>query len=84
MTTMTGQYILYNALSPLVMPVEHSSIFKTPGPVFTKGLSQGLGLNLRLLSQVSAQNLSLRLSGIHKEFKTGLRLSQGLNFKTGW
>ena len=52
-----------------------------------KGLSQGLGLKLRLLSQVSAQNmlrLFIRLSGIHKEFKTGLRLSQGLNFKTGW
>ena len=28
-----------------------------PGPVFTKGLSQGLGLKLRLLSQVSAQKL---------------------------
>ena len=27
---------------------------KKPGPVFTKGLSQGLGLKLRLLSQVSA------------------------------
>ena len=27
----------------------------TSGPVFTKGLSQGLGLKLRLLSQVSAQ-----------------------------
>ena len=58
------------------------------GSVFTKGLSQGLGLKLRLLSQVSAQKLPkkdfcLRLSGIHKEFKTGLRLSQGLNFKTG-
>ena len=25
-----------------------------------------------------------RLSGIHKEFKTGLRISQGLNSKTGW
>ena len=31
-----------------------------PGPVFTKGLSQGLGLKLRLFSQVSAQKL-LRL-----------------------
>ena len=30
------------------------------GPVFTKGLSQGLGLKLRLLSQVSAPKL-LRL-----------------------
>ena len=36
-------------------------ILLAPGPVFTKGLSQGLGLKLRLLSQVCAQNL-LRLS----------------------
>ena len=28
------------------------------GPLFAKGLSQGLGLKLRLLSQVSAQKLS--------------------------
>ena len=27
------------------------------GPIFTKGLSQGLGLKLRFLSQVSAQKL---------------------------
>ena len=47
-----------------------------------KGLSQGLGLKLRLLSQVS--DFCLRLSGIHKECKTRLRLSQGLNFETGW
>ena len=33
--------------------------FCVSGPVFTKGLSQGLGLKLRLLSQVSAQNLLL-------------------------
>ena len=46
------------------------------GAVFTKGFSQGLGLKLRLLSQVSAQkDFCLRLGGIHKEFKTGLRLS---------
>ena len=53
----------------------------------TKGLSQGLGLKLRLLSQVSAQkllNFCFRLSGIHKEFKTGLRLREGLNSKTDW
>ena len=45
------------------------------GPVFTKGLSQGLGLKLRLLSQVSDKNcldFCLSVSGIHKEFKTGL------------
>ena len=55
------------------------------GPVFTKGLSQGLGLKLKLLSLVSGQKLLrlLRLSGISKEFKTSLRLSQGLIFKTG-
>ena len=33
-----------------------------PGPVFTKGLNQGLGLKLRLLSQVSAQKLLRLLS----------------------
>ena len=33
-----------------------------PGPVLTKGLSQGLGLKLRLLSQVSAQKLLRLLS----------------------
>ena len=33
-----------------------------PGPVFMKGLSQGLGLKLRLLSQVSAQKLLNPLS----------------------
>ena len=33
-----------------------------PGPVFTKSLSQGLGLKLRLLSQVSAQKLLKPLS----------------------
>ena len=32
------------------------------GPVFTKGLSQGLGLKLRLLSQVSTQKLLRLLS----------------------
>ena len=32
------------------------------GPIFTKGLSQGLGLKLRLLSQVSAQKLLRLLS----------------------
>ena len=51
-----------------------------------KDLSQGLGLKLRLMSQVSAPktDFCLRLSGIHKEFKTGLRFRQGLKFKTGW
>ena len=29
----------------------------------------------------NCQDFCLRLSDIHKEFKTGLRLSQGLNFK---
>ena len=33
-----------------------------PGPVFTKGLSLGLGLKLRLLSQVSAPKLLRLLS----------------------
>ena len=33
-----------------------------PGPVFMKGLSQGLDLKLRLLSQVSAQKLLKLLS----------------------
>ena len=32
------------------------------GPVFTKDLSQGLGLKLRFLSQMSAQNLLRLLS----------------------
>ena len=32
------------------------------GPIFMKGLSQGLGLKLRLLSQVSAQKLLRLLS----------------------
>ena len=32
------------------------------GPVFTKGLSQGLGLKLRLLSKVSAPKLLRILS----------------------
>ena len=36
--------------------------YSCPGPIFTKGLSQGLGLKLRLLSQVSAQNLLRLLS----------------------
>ena len=31
------------------------------GPVFTKGLSQGLGVKLRLLSQVSAPKLLSRI-----------------------
>ena len=43
-----------------------------------------VAVKLRLLSQFSGQDFCLRLSGIHKAFKTGLRLSQGLNFKTGW
>ena len=34
----------------------------TSRPVFTKGLSQGLGLKLRLLSQASAQKLLRLLS----------------------
>ena len=38
------------------------SVLLTPGPVFTKGISQGLGLKLRLLSQVSAQKLLKPLS----------------------
>ena len=37
-------------------------VIHRPGPVFTKGLSQGLGLNMRLLSQVSVQNLLKVLS----------------------
>ena len=41
--------------------IHFRTIYK-PGPVFTKGLSQGLGLKLRLLSQVSAQKLLRLLS----------------------
>ena len=37
-----------------------------------------------LLDHIFQRDFCLRLSGIHKKFKTGLRLSQGLNFKTGW
>ena len=39
-----------------------SLIDETSGPIFTKDLSQGLGLKLRLLSQVSAQKLLRLLS----------------------
>ena len=44
--------------------ISHTKLYtgKVPGPVFTKGLSQGLGLKLRLLSQVSAPKLLRLLS----------------------
>ena len=55
MTLQSGP-LLYN-----ICPV--SDIYSyISGPVFTNGLSQGLGLKLRLLSQVSAQNLLRLLS----------------------
>ena len=45
------------------------------GPVFTEGLSQGLGLKLRLLSQVSAKKL---LDSGLVAFTKNLRLVLGL------
>ena len=49
------------------------------GPVFTKGLSQGLGLKLRLLSQVSGQNLTfvLGLVVFTKNLRPVLGLAKG-------
>ena len=47
------------------------------GPVFTKGLSQGLGLKLRLLSQVSAQNPKTFVLSL-VVFTKNLRLVLGL------
>ena len=49
-----------------------------PGPVFKKGLSQGLGLKLRLLSQVSAQNLLRHFILGLVVFTKNLRLVLGL------
>ena len=49
-----------------------------PGPLFTKGLSQGLGLKLRLLSQVSAPKLpKIFVLGL-VVFTNNLRLVLGL------
>ena len=52
---------------------------KSPGPVFMKGLSQGLGLKLRLLSQVSAQKLLRLLSLVvfTKNLRPVLGLAKG-------
>ena len=46
----------------VVLPKVIGVARNAPGPVFTKGLSQGLGLKLILLSQVSAQKLLRLLS----------------------
>ena len=53
-------YLLMNINDLGAMSMRNSSV--SSGPVFTKGLSQGLGLKLRLFSQVSAQNLLRLLS----------------------
>ena len=55
-----------------------SATTETPGPVFTKGLSQGLGLKLRLLSQVSAQKtFVLGLVVFTKKLRPVLGLAKG-------
>ena len=54
-------------------------LLRTPGPVFTKGLSQGLGLKLRLLSKVSAQKLLIKTFVLRfVAFTKNLRLVLGL------
>ena len=62
----------------------HNSLFHMftftcfPGPVFTKGLSQGLGLKLRLLSQISAQKtFVLGLVVFTKNLRLVLGLAKG-------
>ena len=61
-------YLRVNILNPLPPLQSGTSWYslvmrtKNPGPVFTKCLSQGLGLKFRHLSQVSAQNLLRLLS----------------------
>ena len=53
---------------------------RKPGPVFTKGLSQGLGLKLRLFSQVSAQKLKTFVLGLvvfTKNLRPVLALAKG-------
>ena len=52
-----------------------------PGQIFRKGLTQGLGSKLRLLYLLG--RLCLSVSGIYKNVKTSLRLTQGHNFETG-
>ena len=55
-----------------------SSTGEFPGPVFTKGLSQGLGLKLRLLSQVSAPKVFvLGLVVFTKNLRPVLGLAKG-------
>ena len=84
--TVTSHNTIYTSLSSKNVLITSYYACLIPGPVFMKGLGQGLDFKLIRLSQVSAPKLlrfCLRLSGIHKEFKTGLRLSQGLYFKTG-
>ena len=60
----------------------------TPGPVFTKGLSQGLGFKVETFVSSfcpkTAKTFVLGLVVFTKNFEAGLRLTQGLNFKTGW
>ena len=49
-----------------------------PGPVFKKGLTQGVGSKLRLLYNFLGKiDFCLSLSGIFKNVKTSFRLSQG-------
>ena len=62
------------------------NIFYAPGPVFSKGLSQGLGLKLRLLFQVPAHKLTfvlglVRLVVFTKNLRPVLGLAKGSTFR---